>query len=424
MSRRRESRSRAQLPDTARPEAGTHATAAAGRDSRRRSWRRWAAVVSVAVAAAAAILVVATAPRPEQPLPGDAVEPADPEVRKLLDGCRERVRAAPQAAAAWGDLGLALVAHGHASDGIACLTRAADLDPADWRWPCFAAAVASDIDLEQAAARMAEAIRRGPREEWPRLWRARWLEQLGRPAEAEPLYRGLLADAPGHALASLGLARALVATGSLEQAAAAVTPALGHPATRRAAHELVARIAGRRGDLAAAEAAAAAARALPPDANWPGDPLAPLLTERRPGKHELMARTLAAHEAGDEITARKLTAQLVSAHPEVGLVLQGRRLLAAGDAAAAEQAFRAAAARDAIWIEPKHLLGTAVLARGRRAEAAAIFREVVAAEPSYAQAWQALATCLDETDPAAAAAARAAAERYRGVGKPAAPVDR
>lgn len=390
----------------------------------RGSLRRWLAVIGVAVAVSAAILLVATAPRPELPLPGDAVEPADAEVQKLLADRRARVRANPRSAADWGELGLVLAAHGQAAAGAECLARAADLDRTDWRWPCFTAAVESDVDLDRAAATMAEAIRRGPREEWPRLWRARWLEQLGRPAEAEPLYRGLAGDFPGHALAALGLARALLAAGRPDDAAASVAPALGHEATRRKAHELLARIEGIRGDVPAAEAAAAAARALPPDADWPGDPLAPLLVERRPGKHELMARTLAAYESGDDPAAKKLTEQLVAAHPEVGLVLQGRRLLAAGDAAAAEQAFRAAAALDPIWIEPKHLLGTAVLARGRRAEAAAIFREVVATEPSYAQAWQALATCLEETDPAAAAAARAAAERYRGVGKPAAPVDR
>jgi predicted Zn-dependent protease len=379
--------------------------------------RRWAAVVAVAVAAAAAILFVATTPKPELPLPGDAVESADPAVQRLLDDRRERVRANPGSAAAWGELGLVLVAHGHASDGAACLARAADLDPADWRWPAFEAAVESDIDLERAAATVAEAIRRDPAQEWPRLWRARWLEQLGRPAEAEPLYESLSADTPGHALAGLGLARALAASDALDRAATALEPALRHEATRRAAHELLARIEGRRGDFAAATAAAAAARELPPDTNWPGDPLAPLLLERRPGKHELFARTLAAYEAGDESVARQLTADLVAGHPEVGLLLQGRRLLAAGDAAAAERSFRAATVLDPGWIESKFELGRALRALGRLGEAAAVLREVVAAEPSYPQAWEEIAACLDTADPAAAAAARGSAARYRAVGK-------
>jgi predicted Zn-dependent protease len=385
---------------------------------------RWITVVSLAVAAAAAIILVASTPRPRDPLPGDGFDPVDPAVRRLLDGNRALVRRNPRSAAAWGDLGLALVAHGHAVDGAACLARAADVDRGDWRWPCFTAAVESDFDLERAAATIVEAIRRGPREEWPRLFRARWLEQLGRPAEAEAVYRGLLADMPSHALAAVGLARTLLAGDRVAESVAVLPPALEHPATRRAAHELLSRIEGRRGDFTAAASAADAARALPPDANWPGDPLAPLLVERRTGKHDLMARTLASYQSGDDGEARKLTAALVAKHPEVAFLLQGRRHLAGGDPVAAERAFRQAVALDPAWVELVYSLGTALAAQGRFAEAATVFREVLAAEPSFTAAWNDLAACLDGTDPGAAAAARAAAERYRGVGKPAAPVDR
>jgi hypothetical protein len=137
---------------------------------------------SLAVAASAVILVVASVPPREEPLPGDAVEASDPQVVRLYDGARRRVRAEPASAEAWGDLGLVLAAHGHASDATECLGRAAALAPADWRGPCFKAAVESDVDLDRAVDTMAEEIRRDPRQEWPRLCRARWLEQLGRAA--------------------------------------------------------------------------------------------------------------------------------------------------------------------------------------------------------------------------------------------------
>ena len=376
------------------------------------SWRRWAILVSLAVAAAAAILLVSTTPSREEPLPGDGVEATDPQVARLYERAREGVRAEPSSAEAWGDLGLVLAAHGHASDATTCLARAAVLAPADWRWPCFRAAVESDIDLARAVETIAEAIRRDPRQEWPRLFRARWLEQLGRAAEAEPIYRGLIADMPGHALAAVGLARVLVATDRIDEAAAAIAPALDHPSTRRAARELVARIEGRRGDLDAAESVAAAARELPPDAPWAGDPLSPLLAERRGGKHDIMARALESYEAGDEPAARELTAKLVADHPEIVLLLQGRRQLAAGNAVAAEQAFRKAIALDPAWVELAYRLGTALAAQGRLPEAATVFREVLAKEPSYPAAWNELAKCLDATDPAAAREARANAARY------------
>jgi len=375
-------------------------------------WWRWAGLAAVAVTAAAVILVVASVPPREEPLPGDAIESTEPRVARLYERVRARVRAEPGSAQAWGDLGLALAAHGHVSDATTCLARAAALDPADWRWPCFRAVVESDVDLERAVETIAEAIRRAPREEWPRLFRARWLEQLGRAAEAEPLYRGLLADIPGHAPAAVGLARVLVAAGRLDEAAAAVAPATDHPSTRRAAHELLARLEGRRGDFAAAERAAAAARALPADAPWPGDPIQPLLAECRADKHELMARTLASYEAGDDAAARELTAKLFADHPEVALLLQGRRLMAAGDAVAAEKAFRGSMAVDSGWVEPVHALGTALAAQERLAEAATVFRAVLAVEPSYPAAWSDLARCLEPTDPAAAREARANAARY------------
>ena len=153
------------------------------------SWRRWAILVSLAVAAAAAILLVATTPSREEPLPGDGVEAADSQVARLYDRAREGVRAKPSSAEAWGELGLVLAAHGHATNAVECFARAAVLAAADWRWPCFRAAVESDVDLDRAVETIAEAIRRDPRQEWPRLFRARWLEQLGRAAEAEPIYR-------------------------------------------------------------------------------------------------------------------------------------------------------------------------------------------------------------------------------------------
>jgi predicted Zn-dependent protease len=79
---------------------------------------------------------------------------------------------------------------------------------------------------------------------------------------------------------------------------------------------------------------------------------------------------------------------------------------------AAEQAFRKAIALDPAWVELAYRLGTALAAQGRLPEAATVFREVLAKEPSYPAAWNELAKCLDATDPAAAREARANAARY------------
>jgi tetratricopeptide (TPR) repeat protein len=79
----------------------------------------------------------------------------------------------------------------------------------------------------------------------------------GRPAEAGDAYAEASAQAPSGDL-WIALAQARLRQGRLEEAAAAAARGLGESPTR--AHEMRARIAMRRGDLAAAEAEVKAAR--------------------------------------------------------------------------------------------------------------------------------------------------------------------
>ena len=374
---------------------------------------RWVRLLLTAMAAAGLILAISGLPWWAPTLPGDAIRSVDPQVQSLYERARAGVRASPDSAAAWAELGLVFAAQDHDEPAIACLSRATSMDGGDWTWPALEAALeARSGHPEYAVETMLEATRRDPRREWPRLARARWLESLGHAAEAEGLYRGLLAEAPDHAAAALGLARVLLATVSPDDASAVIAPALSHPATRRGAHQLLARIEGLRGNETAAQAAAAAALAMPDDPPWPTDPLPDALAAYRVGKRDLLDRILALEKAGADRQAMDASAALVTGHPEIALLLHGRQLLAQGDARRAEETFRAALARDVRSIESAHALGLAIAAQGRLDEAADVFRSVLAVEPSYIRAWEELARCLDATDPDAARDARAMGAKY------------
>src|SRR5206468_11585100 len=56
-------------------------------------------------------------------------------VRKVIEGKRRAVLAAPRSGTAWGELAMAFDAHDASAEAGACYRRAMDLDPNDARWP-------------------------------------------------------------------------------------------------------------------------------------------------------------------------------------------------------------------------------------------------------------------------------------------------
>src|SRR5437762_11572979 len=69
------------------------------------------------------------------PLPAVPAELTDPPARKMVEGKRQAVRAAPRSGVAWGELAMAFDAHGCPQEALACYRQALDLDPHDARWP-------------------------------------------------------------------------------------------------------------------------------------------------------------------------------------------------------------------------------------------------------------------------------------------------
>jgi tetratricopeptide (TPR) repeat protein len=260
---------------------------------------------------------------------------ADPLVVLAIDDAQARVRVNPDAAAAWGELGLVLYAQAYGDEAVACFKRATALDDRTWRWPFFTAAARSHLDPGEGAELMEEAIRRDPTAVWPRLLRAEWLVALGRGEEARAEYEAILAVSPDHARARLGLARLLVTGGDADAALVALGSAVDHPSTRRAAREFAAQLAARQGDRAGAERSLSAAAALPPDTPWPDDPLATELPRRRVGKRSRIKLVSQLEKEGQIAEADALSRRIEEDHPEIYLFVEGRIQLEKGNPAAA-----------------------------------------------------------------------------------------
>src|SRR5712692_4452812 len=115
---------------------------------RLRGRRAWLAVAALAVAGVAVAYVAwATreAPVPEIPRPVPSAF-TEREVQMDVAGAARRVELEPQSAAAWGQYGIILRAYRQHPEADRCFQVAAELDPADGRWPYLIGTHLADAD--------------------------------------------------------------------------------------------------------------------------------------------------------------------------------------------------------------------------------------------------------------------------------------
>ena len=222
------------------------------------------------------------------------------------------------------------------------------------------------------------------------LERAIALHGAGRPAEAEPLYRRVLADRPRDATALHCLGLLLHQTGRSDQAAPLLTRAAAATPDNPDTHELLALVLRRLGRTDEAVAAWRRALALKPANPQARVALGNALADLgRPGEAaECFRAALAASPASPE------------AHAGLGNVLldQGRP-----DEAVAS--FAAAIRLRPGFAAAHNSLGVAHFEARRLDEAVACFREAIRLEPGFAEAHNNLGAVLDERHEAEAAIA-------------------
>jgi tetratricopeptide (TPR) repeat protein len=334
---------------------------------------------------------------PRTPLPQPpALDPSgvDPVVWRAVAAAREKVQSRPQSAAAWGQLGMVLLAHQFRNEALPCLARAEQLDPGDGRWPYYQALALRRSDPEATIAHLRRALAAGPEHVGPRLLLAEMLVQRGGVDEAEAIFRAVLEREPDNRRACLGLAQAAFERDDLAVCRERLGQAADDPHTRKAARTFLAEVEQRCGDRPAAEKVLSQARDLPDDLPWP-DPLAEEVQALVVGHLEVVTRAASLLQQDRLREAIPLLQRAVEDYPESSWarILLGRAWLRGGNLAAAGAVFQEAVRRAPEAVEAQFYLGV-VLSEQKQWEAAIpYFREAARLKPDHALAWYNLGFC-------------------------------
>src|SRR5438128_2699892 len=249
---------------------------------RLRGWRAWFVVAAAGVAVGYVAWATRKAPVPEIPRPGPSAF-SEPEVQMDVSGAARRVELEPRSATAWGEYGIVLRAYGQHPEADRCFQVAADLDPADGRWPYLIGTHLADADPAAAVGWLERAARGTVPVAAQETVRARLAEVLlaaGRPADAlAALGPDPAASAPRVRLAA---ARAAAAAEDDRAAAEFLGDLADHPPAARQALLLRSEICRRQGRTSYADYLAGRA-ADAPDGSWP-DPLADPIRSRDLGQ--------------------------------------------------------------------------------------------------------------------------------------------
>jgi tetratricopeptide (TPR) repeat protein len=364
---------------------------------RRRGWTALLGIILLAAAVAGYFWKPASYPEPPLPDP----DGMDPAVAAAIHEARMAVRQAPRSGAAWGRLGMVLVAHEFTSEGVFCFGQAARLDPFQPRWPYYQGVALAAGKPEAAIPQFGRAAELCDTEpDTPRLRLADLLLERGRDEEAAEHFHRLVRKDPKHARAHLGLARLAYQRGELDEALRQLAYSRSDPRTRRDAAVLALEVNQRRGQNADQDQERRQLEELPKDPPWP-DPFMEEVAQLRVGKQARLDRASKLLARGQVDESIRLLHDLVRDYPgaDWGWYLLGKALLLRQDTAPAERALKQAAQLTPDSAEIQHYLGIALYQRQDRKAAAACFRKATQLKPDYALAYYRLGLCLaDETD--------------------------
>ena len=188
------------------------------------------------VSAVVSLFLVACSRNDGDPAPPVELElgTADAEVSELLRELAAAAHAEPRVGALWGELGMAQEVNGYVEAALVSYRKAAELDPAEPRWPYFQALLrAGRGELEAALEHMATslALDDGHPPAW--LWLGNWLLDLDRAVEADNAF-ATAAKLGAGAPATVGRARVLLRQGRAAEARDAL-----EDLTRRHSHSYV-----------------------------------------------------------------------------------------------------------------------------------------------------------------------------------------
>jgi tetratricopeptide (TPR) repeat protein len=269
-------------------------------------------------------------------------ELTDPAARKLIEEYRRGVLANPADGTAWGQLGMAFDAHYESTPAKDCYRRAMSLDPQDATWPYL---LAGKLDrggggeTEEAIGLYRRAMDSTPPSQTHRtvaiLSLADLLTELGRGAEATPLYEQAYASDRANPWAAYRMGVALSNKGEFDRATGILLGLAPSPFARKKSAVAMAELSRRAGKVKDAEGFDYAAGLLPQDDPWVNPFTAPIYDLRR-GRRALMDRYVNQEAAQSYPAAVQTATAMADQYPSVETqMILLRALVNAGDYPAA-----------------------------------------------------------------------------------------
>jgi len=326
------------------------------------------------------------------------------EIAEAIEAARAEVRKQPSSGAAWGRLGLVLLAHDYEAAARICLARAEELDPNEPRWPYLNGRLVQQRDPEAALPSLRRAADLAVNNSAPRLHLAETLAGLGRLDEAESEFRALVEWQPRNPRALLGLARVTYQQGNLDEASSTARRVVERVPKLRSAHVLLAEIHRRRGDSAAEQSELDLLPGLA-EMEW-SDPFMMEIDEQRVGSQARIERAEAMLRRGQKGEAVAELQAAVHAAPESfqAWLRLGRLFNEVGDRAAAEPPLRKALGLRPEAFDALGELGVSLQGQKKYTDAVDVYHKVLKVNPRHALAHFNLAHCQEKLgDPAAAA---------------------
>jgi tetratricopeptide (TPR) repeat protein len=357
--------------------------------------RHWLIAVSLASAIvftiAVAIWYGMSSPAPPT-LPSADLDPA---VAAAIQKARLAVQQEPRSGAAWGRLGMVLLAHEFPAEANFCLAQAERFDSRQPRWPYYQGIALYQEKPDAAIPKLQRAVELFGRDsDAPRLLLAEVFYGQGRVAEAESQFRHVLENHPGNARAHLGLGRLAYRRGDWDAAIAELNQAASDPRTRKASLALLAEVHQRQGDRSATDQVLRQLASVPEDQPWP-DPVVQELMHLQVGQKSYLDRANRMLDQDRVAEAIPLLQQAVHEYPngDWAWLLLGKALLKQNELPRAVEALRTAVRLAPSSVEAQFHLGLASFAQKDGRTAAACFLKATELKPD-AQAYYLLGHCL------------------------------
>jgi tetratricopeptide (TPR) repeat protein len=249
------------------------------------------------------------------PSPAPVPRHDDPAVYEAYVAARADVLEQPRSAAAWGKLGMTLVANRDHVAALEYLAQAEQLDPDDYRWPYLQAVVLQQARADAALAKARRAKLLAPRLLDVHVLAGEFELAGGNVDQAAAAFEQALRLDPDQPHALLGKARCQLQAQKLEESHALLQRLQSNGAVAKAANALLAEVLHRLGRSDEAQAPYRLAQRLPLD-RVRTDALTVQLQEYQAGFRGMRSRAESLAGAGQIEAALALQHQTIARYPE------------------------------------------------------------------------------------------------------------